>query len=198
MSPKVHVSTQKWTLRQQNNLHAKTERLNSILGYFVIWTLFILFFITAPCDAYEVAPTRSLWQVAAGEFGKPAVQLSFQTIARGYRSGVRESLQVVARNQAEWDSVWKRHVSIETNPPPPPAIDFNKQIVIGVFLGEKPTGGYDVEIIRAEQSDGALVLHYREKSPLPGSIAIQVLTQPFHIIQVVRDDNLKPAFRRAS
>jgi hypothetical protein len=198
MSPRVHVTVPNWILRQQNNLHVQSESLNLILGSFVIWTLFIPFFFTSPSEAHEVTLTRSLWQVAAGEFGKPAVQLSFQTIAKGYRSGVRESLQIVARNQAEWDSLWKRHLSVETNPPPTPAIDFNKQIVVGVFLGEKPTGGYDVEIIRAEQSDGALVIHYREKSPLPGSIAIQALTQPFHIIQVIRDDNLKPTFRRAS
>jgi PrcB C-terminal len=159
-------------------------------------TLFILFFVTSSSEAYEVARTRLLLQVAATEIGKPAVQLPFQTIAKGYRSGVRESLQTVARNQAEWEAVWKKH-SVETNPPPPPFIDFKRQIVVAVFLGEKPTGGYDVEIIRIDQSDGALVIHYREKSPLPGSIAIQALTQPFHIIQVVRDDNLKPTFRRA-
>jgi PrcB C-terminal len=188
------VNIQKWLLGQHNNLDAQSESLKSILGCFVVWTLFLLFFITSP--SVEVTLTRSLAQVAAGEFSKPAMQLSFQTIAKGYRSGVREPLQTVARNQAEWDSVWKRH-SVETNPPPPPFIDFKNQIVVALFLGEKPTGGYDVEIIRAEQSDGALVLHYREKSPLPGSIAIQAMTQPFHIIQIVRDDTLKPTFRRA-
>jgi PrcB C-terminal len=194
----VHLNAQRWILRQQNNLHTQSERLNSILASFVIWTLFILFLNTLPSEAYEVTPTRSLSQVKAGELGKPAVQLSFQTIAKGYRSGVRESLQIVARNQTEWDSLWKRHLSVETNPPPAPAIDFNKQIVVAVFLGEKPTGGYDVEIIRAEQTDGALVIHYREKNPPPGGIVIQALTQPFHIIRVARDDNLTPAFRRAS
>ena len=194
----MHVNAQKWSLRQPNNLHAQSESLNSTLGCIVILTLFILFLNISPSLAHELTKPRPLSQLAAGEFGKPPVQLSFQTIAKGYRSGVRESLQIVARNNAEWDSAWKRHVSVETNPAPPPAIDFNKQIVVAVFLGEKPTGGYDVEVIRVEQSDGELVIHYREKSPLPGGIVIQALTQPFHIIQVARDDNLKPTFRRAS
>jgi hypothetical protein len=190
----VYVNNQNWLLGQQNNFDAQSESLKSILRSFIIWTLFILFFISSPSK--EVTLTYWLAQVSAGEFGKPAVQLSFQMIAKGYRSGVREPLQTVVRSQAEWDSVWKRH-SVETNPPPPPFVDFKRQIVVAVFLGEKPTGGYDVEIIGAEQSDGALVIHYREKSPLPGSIAIQALTQPFHIIQMVRDDNFKPTFRRA-
>jgi PrcB C-terminal len=192
----VHLNVQGWILRQRNRFQSQFETPESILWFFVMLTLFILFFVTSSSEAYEVARTRLLLQVAATEIGKPAVQLPFQTIAKGYRSGVRESLQTVARNQAEWDSVWKKH-SVETNPPPPPFIDFKRQIVVAVFLGEKPTGGYDVEIIRVEQSDGALVIHYREKSPLPGSIAIQALTQPFHIIQMVRDDNFKPTFRRA-
>src|SRR5919108_3449580 len=190
----MHLNAHGWILRERNKFPSQSESLDSILGCLIIWTLFILFFISSPSE--EVTRTRLLSQVAAAEFDKPAVQLPFQTIAKGYRSGVREPLQTVARNQAEWDSVWKKH-SVQTNPPPSPFIDFKKQIVVAVFLGEKPTGGYDVEIIRVEQSDGALVIHYREKSPLPGSIAIQALTQPFHIIQIVRDDNLKPTFRRA-
>jgi hypothetical protein len=186
-------------LRQQNNLQAQSESLDSILGCFVIWSLFILFLNISPSQAHEITNPHPLSQLAAGQSDtKLTVDTSFQTVVKGSRSGVREPLQIVIRSQAEWDALWKRHVAIETNPPPPPAIDFNKQIVIGVFLGEKPTGGYDVEIIRTEQSDGALVIHYREKSRLPGSIVIQALTQPFHIIQVVRDDNFRALFRRAS
>jgi hypothetical protein len=194
----VHVNAQRWILRQQNNLQAQSVSLNSILGSFGIGTLFI-FLNISPSQAHAVTNSRPLPQLAAGQSDtKLTVDTSFQTVVKGARSGVRDPLQIVIRSQAEWDALWKRHVSIETNPPPPPAIDFNKQIVIGVFLGEKPTGGYDVEIIRTEQSDSALVIHYREKSPLPGSIVIQAVTQPFHIIQVVRDDSLRPTFRRTS
>jgi len=186
-------------LQQQNNLQAQSESLNSILGCFVIWTLFILFLNISPSQAHEVTKPRPLLQLAAGQTNtKLTVDISFQTVVKGSRSGVREPLQMVIRSQAEWDALWKRHVSIETNPPPPRAIDFNKEIVIGVFLGEKPTGGYDVEIIRAEQTDGALIIRYREKNPPPGGIVIQALTQPFHIIKAVRDDNFTATFRRAS
>ena len=195
----MHVNAQRWILRQQNNLQAQSVSLNSILGSFGIGTLFILFLNISPSQVHAVTNSRPLSQLAAGQSDtKLTVDISFQTVVKGSRSGVRDPLQIVIRSQAEWDALWKRHVSIETNPPPPPAIDFNKEIVIGVFLGEKPTGGYDVEIIRTEQSDSVLVIHYREKSPLPGSIVIQAVTQPFHIIQVVRDDSLRPTFRRTS
>jgi len=155
------VNAQRWILRQQNNLHAQSVSLNSILGSFGIGTLFILFLNISPSQAHAVTKSRPLSQLAAGQSDtKLTVDTSFQTVVKGSRSGVREPLQIVIRNPAEWDALWKRHVSIEANPPPPPAIDFNKQIVIGVFLGEKPTGGYDVEIIGTEQSDGALIIHF--------------------------------------
>ena len=186
-------------MRQQNSLHAQSVSLTSILGSFAIGTLFILFSNISPAQAHAVTKPRPLSQLAAAQTNtKLTVEVSFQTVVKGSRSGVREPLQIVVRSQAEWDALWKRHVSIETNPPPPPTIDFNKQIVIGVFLGEKPTGGFDVEIIRAEQTDSALVIHYREKNPLQGGIVIQALTQPFHIIKVIRDDNFTATFRRAS
>jgi hypothetical protein len=186
-------------LKQQNNLHAQSVSLNSILGSCVIGILIILFLNISPSQAHAVINPPPVSQIAAAQTStKLTVDVSFQTIVKGYSSGVRESLQIVARNQAEWDALWKRHVSTEINPAPTPAINFDKEIVIGVFLGEKPTGGYDVEIIRVEQSDGEMVIHYREKSPLPGGIVTQALTQPFHIIQVVRNDTLKPAFRRTS
>jgi hypothetical protein len=195
----VHLNAQGWILRQQNSLRAQSGSLDAIVASFVVWTLFILFVGIPLSQAHALISPPPVSQVAAAQSStKLTVDVSFQTVVKGSRSGIREPLQIVIRSQTEWDALWKKHVSIEMNPPPPPAIDFNKQIVIGVFLGEKPTGGYDVEIIRAEQTDGALVIHYREKNPPPGGIVIQSLTQPFHIIRVARDDNLTPAFRRAS
>jgi hypothetical protein len=195
----VHLNAQRWILRQQNNLHTQSESLDAIVASFVVWTLFILFVGIPLSQAHALISPPPVSQVAAAQTStKLTVDVSFQTVVKGSRSGIREPLQIVVRSQTEWDTLWKRHVSTETNPPPPPAIDFNKQIIIGVFLGEKPTGGYDVEIIRAEQTNGTLVIHYREKNPPPGGIVIQSLTQPFHIIRAARDDNLTPAFRRTS
>jgi len=127
----------------------------------------------------------------------PFTQVPFKTIAKGYRSGVREPLQTVVGNQTDWQSLWKRHTSIGITPAPPPSVDFDREMVVGVFAGEKPTGGYDVEIINAEQTDSAVTVHYREKSPPPGSIVTQALTQPFHLIRLARNESLTVRFRRA-
>lgn len=158
---------------------------------------FILFFLIPPSEAHGLTRARRQPLIAMAELGtKLAIQVPFQTIAKGSRSGVRETSQIVIRSQSEWQALWKKHVSIDSNPAVLPAIPFDKEIVAAVFLGEKTTGGYDVEIVAAEQTHGTLVISYREKGPPSGGIVIQALTQPFHIIRLARDDGLTTSFRR--
>ena len=127
-----------------------------------------------------------------------ANQVSFHTVLKGHRSGMRESVQIVARNQSDWSALWKRHAAIESNPLPLPAIDFSKEIVVAVFLGEKPTGGHDIEITSVEQRDGSLMVSFVERSPQPGGVATQALTQPFHIVRVATQTPGTVTFRRLS
>ena len=129
---------------------------------------------------------------------KVETPLSLATVARGHRSGIGGPLQTVTRNQDEWNAIWKRHSSIDRNPPPAPSIDFDREMVVGVFLGEKSTGGYEVEIVRAERRDSALYFYYREKSPAVGAIVTQVMTQPFHLVKVAKYQNSQVIFRRDS
>lgn len=110
------------------------------------------------------------------------------TIDKGNFSGVREPLQVVIRTPAEWESFWKRHVSIQNPASPPPSIDFSREMVAAVFLGEKTTGGYEVEITQAELQNSSLKIQYIEKTPTPGGMTIQALSQPFHLVKLPRYD----------
>jgi hypothetical protein len=129
---------------------------------------------------------------------KAGTPLSIATVERGDRSGIRGPLQTVIRNQDEWKALWKRHSSTDTNPSPTPIVDFNREMVVGIFLGEKRTGGYEVEIVRTEQRDSLLYFYYREKSPPPGAMVTQALTQPFHLVKIAKYENLQVIFRRDS
>jgi hypothetical protein len=114
----------------------------------------------------------------------PANRVSFQIVEKGFRSGVREPLQIAIPGQTEWIDLWQQHAAIKTNPPPAPAIDFNNKIAVEVFRGEKPTGGYGIEAVRAERNGGTLLISFGEKTPRPGGIVTQAITQPFHIVRV--------------
>lgn len=184
--------------RPMNNRSGVTKRLMGtvFLGSCVLaWIAYIV----TPLSSAAAAP-ETHWpaQMAAASGPNSAHQVSFQTIAMGSRSGVRQPLQIVLRTQDEWAALWQKHIAGEINSQPLASIDFNKDLVAAVFLGEKATGGYDVEIVRIERSGTALVIDYREKAPPTGGIVTQALTQPFHIVKVLAASNLTASFRRAS
>ena len=143
----------------------------------------------------QMAYSAAIAQEKMSELG---TRLPIDTIEKGYRSGVRDPLQVVIRSQGEWNAFWKRHSVTNTNPAPAPNVDFDREMVVGIFLGEKSTGGYEVEIVQAERRDSSLYFYYREKAPPLGAMVTQALTQPFHLVRVAKYDNPQIIFRRDS
>jgi hypothetical protein len=118
--------------------------------------------------------------------------VSFNTISQGAGSMVADPREVVIRTQAEWKGFWNMHSS-----EPLPGVDFSASIVIGVFLGSRPTVGYEVAIT-AVRSQGAMrVVEYVERLPEPGAVVAQMLTSPYHIVHVPRDD-ANVAFRKSN
>lgn len=117
----------------------------------------------------------------------------FTTVDKGFYSGVREPLQVIIREQEEWTTLWSRHASGRRPAPSSPLIDFSAEMVVGLFLGQKRTGGYTVEITRAELDGSNLRFYYREQSPTPGAMVTQALTQPYHLVRLSRSESV-PVF----
>jgi hypothetical protein len=67
-----------------------------------------------------------------------------------------------------------------------PDVDFSKDMVVGIFLGSKPSEGYDVEIVGVRTEGKDLIVEYVQKQPGPGTIAAQILIEPFHLVTVPR------------
>ena len=123
--------------------------------------------------------------------------VAYTTVDQGRYSGVRESLQVVIRGEQEWAALWSRHASGRRPAPSPPLIDFSAEMVVGLFLGQKSTGGYSVEITRAEVDGSNLRFYYRESKPPPGAIVPQVLSQPYHLVRLSKSEGV-PVFVKES
>jgi uncharacterized membrane protein len=103
------------------------------------------------------------------------------TIARGDGSHVSEPRRVVARTGDEWRTLWATHAGPGGDAPD---VDMTSVNVAAVFAGEKPTAGYDVEIVRADTTDGGIALVVEEKQPPPGGVSAQIMTSPFHVVSV--------------
>jgi hypothetical protein len=117
----------------------------------------------------------------------PGTPLSFSTVEQGNSSGIREPTRVVVRTAREWLVVWARHVQAVGAVMPPP-VDFSREMVVGVFLGQRETGGDQIEITGVEKTATVLRVQYQVREPEPGAVLTQVLTQPFHLVRLARDD----------
>jgi hypothetical protein len=104
------------------------------------------------------------------------------TLNSDMMSAMDRAEQVVARTQGEWQALWQRHAPGRQAP----AVDFNKSMVIGVFLGSRPTGGYQVQITGVRVEGDTLVVQWSEQQPGRDQVAAQVMTSPSHIVTVPR------------
>lgn len=111
--------------------------------------------------------------------------LTMTTIARGSVSQVLEPKEVVVRTAPEWEALWRAHAGSDTGRP---AVEFPAQMVVGVFLGARHTGGYAAEVTSLTIEDGTLVVRYAETTPAPDAIVAQVITAPYHLVRVARFD----------
>ena len=112
----------------------------------------------------------------------------FITISKGALSGIQMRSFLTIRTDQEWQYIWNKHYSSLGISPSIPPIDFSKEMVIPIFQGSKPTGGFGVEILRVEKCGERLLVFYKEIIPPRGSMVPQVLTQPYHMIKLQRTE----------
>jgi len=103
-----------------------------------------------------------------------------RTLDKGGRSGIGAPREVVVRTPDEWTALWTEHGAGRERPP----VDFSREIVVGVFLGSKPTAGYSVAIVSTIDANGVLIVRYRVSEPPAGAITAQVITFPYHLAAV--------------
>jgi len=69
-----------------------------------------------------------------------------------------------------------------------PGVDFEKEMVLAVFAGEKRTGGHAIRIeqvaLGGTEADPVVCVLYRQTAPPPNAMVIQVLTHPAHAVVV--------------
>lgn len=130
-----------------------------------------------------MGPSRFALVIACCAIAAMSAQTpSFANLLKGNISGQQLGRQVTARTAAEWKALWKDHAPEAKMPD----VDFSKQMVVGIFLGSKPSEGYDVEIVGVREEGKDLIVEYVEKQPARGTLAAQILTEPFHLVTVPR------------
>jgi VWFA-related protein len=119
----------------------------------------------------DAAPARSQ---------APNTSPAVRTVEKGDMSSADSMRQVSARTDAEWTAIWRQHASNR----PQPKVDFAREMVVGIFVGSRPTAGHSVDIVGTRIDQEVLVVQYRERGPGRGDVAAQVITSPYHLVAI--------------
>jgi hypothetical protein len=66
----------------------------------------------------------------------------------------------------------------------PPAVDFSKNYVIGVFAGTEPSGGYSIEVSKVTDTGGARSVSVLISAPGTNCSVIEEQTSPYQFVLV--------------
>jgi hypothetical protein len=130
------------------------------------------------------------------------MNIDFTTIAQGTDSGYQSASQMVIDNSERWNNFWQLHTCNTEPPSPVPQMDFTRYSIVAVFSGEKPTGGYSVEILSAEtissqtRDQPSLAISVQYRQPGAGDFVTEALTYPYHMIRIPKIDRSKVIFKQ--
>lgn len=113
-------------------------------------------------------------------------QVVFTTLERGYYSGITERKVVLITDQSAWANHWRLHMSHVSPAPALPQVDFSKNSVLAIYMGEQRSGGYDVTVTDVSVKGGTVTATVHETVPAPGSGVVGAHTQPHHLVLIPR------------
>ena len=126
----------------------------------------------------------------------PVRPVSFETIDKGFSSGIEIEEQIVIERVADWEALWTEHMALRSPVPELPELNFTRVTVIAIFSGLKSTGGYAVEIKEIATTNSEINVIYKVTEPGPDDMVTEAETQPFHIIKIERGAPLPVVFSR--
>lgn len=203
--PPLSPSLPSWFQRNQKSVLAFGVLVAILIGILLV----SLFRQSASClcgsnQICENAICKDI--IASSTFDTPNEQsFAFETLVQETSSRIITKQEAVIENPEAWLAFWERHQTghfpaLTSDFAPSsgslPEIDFTKELVIAVFLGEQRTGGYAVEIeeINVLEKEAEAVVTVAVTRPNPQDIVTQVLTQPLHIVKVQKP-NMPVRFR---
>lgn len=115
-----------------------------------------------------------------------ATELPVESLLSDDFTGFENAERRVIRNVIEWTIAWERVHRNYSPKPPLPAIDFTREQIILVALGERRTSGYSVHINGASSNGDETTVRLESWSPGPACITLDVITFPIDLAKMPR------------
>jgi uncharacterized protein (DUF885 family) len=146
--------------------------------------------------AYGSPPVRILRMALLGDASAPSDDapanfepedrtnvVEFSVLATGAMSGHEGGrMAELITNASDWQRAWAKVGGGR----PLPDVNFSSRACIVVYQGQKPTGGYSVELAEIRRDGTVLAIKVRERRPAFGDVTTQVITSPFVVVSIPR------------
>lgn len=117
----------------------------------------------------------------------PVREVGWEVLAQGNQAATGESPEFhVAASEDQLHRLWNRAYGRQLNVPTVPRIDFRRDTVVAFFLGQKPTGGYGVDVQGVTIEGNEVYISVRISEPAEDAIVTQALTSPWVMVRVPR------------
>jgi hypothetical protein len=152
--------------------------------------LIVLFMLTAGCGIVDSAEDNG----TPGDSQSGAEhKIPLTTMAQGANSEYGRFDEVPIPEDAPPECMvitdeeeYQRLMSLAMLEEPETEVDFDSEIILAALQGPKNTGGYAISIMRAFQNGNQVRVEVDVVEPEPGSMTIQVLTSPYHLVTAER------------
>jgi hypothetical protein len=152
--------------------------MSKLLSWVVLWMLAAL--ALSGCDSRPSGVPRDAQRLASSA--------AVEVVRSEAYTAIPDKRRVVLRTQQEWEAFWSELHRLSTNTGPAPAVDFANEMVLVATAGQKPTGGYSVNIHELYLRGDELFAIVLETSPGPKCIVTEAFTAPVVVTRVPRSD----------
>jgi hypothetical protein len=133
---------------------------------------------TGPASATPGIPAVSL----------PVTALASTTLGPTSAGLFQTSGSRVVGDTATWSALWAQMWANESAPPALPAVDFSTTSVLVAWMGQRPTGGYEIDVTRVTESAGMASANVVWTSPGPACPTVQLVTSPIVVVSIPHRD----------
>ena len=107
---------------------------------------------------------------------------------RGQYGGGPEFSTEVKTTEARWSQLWRR-----LDKEVPQSLDPAREMAVFIAIGQRPTGGYKVQVLSATEKGNKLVVKYTDGKPSSDTYTTQAITNPW-VIAVIPKTSLAVTF----
>lgn len=113
-------------------------------------------------------------------------KVPFVPFESGFDSGIRRTEAHVIQDERAFEDYWARHRP-EDRFAPPSTMDWRKEQILAIHLGNMPTTGFSVEILGIDRAwYGRMTVIYGVRSPEPETRVRRIITSPFASVRMSR------------